>query len=582
MIMKMRDIKFCFLALVSFVCLSLNAQKYDDIYDELPNLSLDQAYSKFLAFQKMNPYFANTYIQLGMICEHKMNLSDPLRDISSAQFWSDNAHLFFGNFNVFYKEGDLRSNDVYYENLNIPFSGKKLTEADLKRFVDAHEKTCRDFRDSTMMIYNAISKSKMHYNRCLKTYASICDKFSNYNEMLLGYNKELDASLTSMSVDIDSSVVAFTEYQRLIKAFPLLGYRQRYDMKDILTFRLDGLTNSDFYENRFFMWDYKKWVDAYRDEVNSAILPLRKEIESINAKYADGKKEVESGAVLNAALEQPYDEYFVYRLGRYDNSSLVRELFAYLEARRVFYVHVGDSLTLNVDTVPSLMNRKMRHLYNTAVSAVDAKEKLKQVDSYVTGERVARFADFFGKKYNGEAGLHALQTSEPVAVDAELSKALSRFVDFVDALAVRDSLQAFVSAGSSSSVANEMVARDEINNVVRAVANNADASISYCVTDSLGKHDMVLSSASMAKVSHIQNVSDGAIVVGTGNDGVCVLKVADDASVSQTTVLSGAGLVVKALFRASAQEICLFMVGADGKPRFVSVDTNAVLKTEFL
>lgn len=577
----MHNMKVLLLSLVSFVCVAVDAQKYDDIYDELPNLSLDQAYSKLLDFQKKYPYFANTYIQLGMICEHKMNLSDPLRDINSAQFWSENAHLFFGNFNVFYKEGDLRSNDVYYENLNIPFEGKKLKEEDLKHFVDAHEATCRNFRDTTMMIYTAIAKSKMHYNRCIKTFMAINEKYANYNELLLGYNNEVDKAMQSMANDIDSCVIAFGEYQRLIEAFPLLAYRQRYVMKDIQTFRLDGLTNSDFYENEFFMWDYKKWIDEYRGAIENAIKPLRREIDNINAMYSDGKKELESGKALQTALKQPYDEFFVFKLGKYDNSSLVRELFSYLEARRQYYVFAGDSLTLNTDTVPALMGRKMRHLYNTAVRANDAKEKLKAVDSYVTEDRVARFAEFFEKKYGGLSGLHSLQTTEPVAIDDGLSKVFTRFVEYVDALAAQDSLKSFVDERKSNAVP-AIEARDEINDIVRSVINNEDSSVAFCVVDSLGKHDMLLPVGAVAKVSHIQNVNDGAIVIGTSDDGVVVLKVKDDASVAQRTVLPGSGMSVKALFRASAQEVCLFLVDADNKPHFVSVNTDAVLKTRFL
>lgn len=568
---------------VAFACLSAKAQKYDDIYDELPNLSLDQAYSKLLNFQKKNPYFANTYVQLGMVCEHKMAHTDPLRDIESAQFWSDNAHLFFGNFIVFYKDGDLRSNDVYYENLNIPFAGKKLTEADLKAFVAAHEKKCRSFRDSTLLIYNAIAKSKSHYNHCIATFKSLCDKYASYNDLLLAYDKNIESEMKSLSTDIDSCVIAFDEYKRLIKSYPILNYRQVYDVKDIETFRLDGLTNSDFYDNRFFIWDYQKWVKEYREAIENAIKPLRKQVDEINAMYAEGKKEVEKGRALNVALQQPYDELFVFKLGKYDNNSLVRELFAYLETRRQFYVMACDSITFNNDTTSALLNRKMRHIYNTAVGAKQAKASLNGVEPFITSERVARFADFFKKNYGGSAGVKSFVQEEPKQIDGQLAKVVSRFADFVDELERIDSLRNVIDGNSKSPQANrELADFDELNNISRIAINREDGTVAYCVTDSLGHRGEEIDLNSVSAVTHIHNVSNGAVVIGRDGNDVLAMFVGDNGEVSQPTVLPGNGLKVKAVFRSSAHEFCLFMTDADNKPHLVSISNQAVIKESFL
>lgn len=406
-----------------------NAQKkYDDIYNELPNLSLDQAYSMLLAFQKQNPYFANTYLQLGVICEHKMVLTDPLRDINSAQFWSDQAHLFYGNFNVFYKEGDYRSNEEYYENLRIPHEGEKVKESDIKEFVNKHEAKCKGFKDTTMMIYESLEKSKAAYDRCMKSYMAMCEKYANYNELLLGYDKKLEERMSALVSDIAECEKEFKNYKSLITAYPLLNYRQLYERKEIETFRLDGLTNSDFLENRFAIWDFKKWVDQYKNAIEGAIMPLRKEIEKINAQYANRKSQM---------TESPLDERFIYRLGKYDNSSLVRELFAYLESRRELVVMGNDSIALNVDSSYVVMNRKMRHIYNMSAVENEVKRMLENMQSSVTQDRVNRFVEFFDKNYGGIDGLKALKNSEIPYIERVMDQALDNFAKYRKAAEVK-------------------------------------------------------------------------------------------------------------------------------------------------
>lgn len=413
-------------------------RKYEDLYNSLPDKSLDQSFDDLLIFQRTNPTFPNTYIQLGMICEHKMILTDPLRDIETAQHWSNNAHLFFGNFKGFYKEGDVRSNDEYYENLNIPHAGKRVTDEELMKFVEEHEAKCKNFMDSTLMIYNAIEKAKAHYNSCIATFYSLCEKYPSYNELLLAYDESIDAALNKLSADMKVCVESFAEYKGLISKYPILNYRQLYDLKTIETFRLDGLTNSDFYANRFTMWDFAKWIADYRKVVNESILPLREAVASIDNSFNSDRKEYLSGEALSGSLVRHYDDYFFFRLGKYDNNSLVRELFKFRESVRQLTVLSRDSLALNVDSSASLMNRKMRHIYRMSQSLDAVKSGAVGLKNFVTDERVARFAKFFSTNYGGAEGVGKFAVSESSFCDGMLSNVLN---DFASYSAIVDSLR---------------------------------------------------------------------------------------------------------------------------------------------
>lgn len=436
--------KSIILTMVMGLLLSVNAtaqKKYEDIYMGMSNMTLIQQYSELMEFQRQSPQFANTYIQLGIISKNLMILTDPLRDIETAQFWADNAVLFFGNFKAYYEAGDVRSNSDYYANLRIPQAGKRLAEAEVFDFVEKNLRLCQSFKDSTLLAYRAIEKSKMYYNRCITTFRDICLKYPNQNEALLQHDEQLQSMFSRLGSDIDSCVEAFKAYKTVLKAYPIMNYRQLYDLENIETFRLDGITNSNFYDNRFTMWDYRKWMADFEKVMKEEILPLRKTIEDIDDVFAKAKRQFETTGIVADCSESPYDNNFVYRLGRYDNNSLVRELFSYFDACQSLMQMASDSLIVLPDTAEMLQNRKIRHLYRMSQTYSNVCRRLEIAKEAVSSERIARFKQFFEKKYNGENGVKAMLASEDAFLNGVMVKALGHFKAYRDAvLSSRDTL----------------------------------------------------------------------------------------------------------------------------------------------
>ncbi len=682
----MKKIYTSVISLVVLLLIGASAQaqrKYAEIFADMPNMSLDHIYSELMQFQKQNPYFANTYIQLGMVCEHKMAHTDPLRDIESTLFWADNAHLFYGNFLIFY-QGDYRTNSQYYENLNIPYSGSKLTDEDIKKFVAEHEKKCKNFRDSTLMIYTAIEKSKSGYNRSIQAYSKLCERFVNYNDMLLSYDQTVESMLKELENGIDQCETQFKEYKRLTKAFPLLNYRQIYDKQDIETYRLDGLTYSDFYQNRFLIWDFKKWTNEYRAEIDKDILPLRNEIEKIDAQYKTGKAEFEKKAPLQAALAAPYDELFIYRLGKYDSNSLVRELFKYLEQRRNMIAIAGDTLLTNTQGNASLMNRKMRSIYKLHQFKLLAQAQLGVVSTYITPERISRFAQFFNKNYGGADGLKRYETEENVFLADIETSALQNFSSYCTAVAEKQKSESFSQKGKAPSVPTWSVSDYEVGQIsgnyitkqivrnqygkptyvagvkksdlksafvakideqnvtawlsdikeaadiialqptadgcivctnvknaptaivygsnnkehlrfalhsanvafvdynemtktTHAAFNEADG-VYFTLTDSLGKSVSDVKLPGIAQAVQMQNITNGAIVVGYSDGNIVVLKVPDVGNISEPQVIKGNNLKVENAFRASANEIVIFATNEQAEKQLIVIDAEGHLK----
>lgn len=386
------------------------AQNYTKVYDALPDMTLDQAYCALIEFQKGNPYFANTYLQLASICEKKMIIYDPLREYSSMKFWANNATLFYGNLRVYYTENDVRSE--FYENLKIPFSGKRITDADLWDYVELHKGRCKNHCDTTTLIYEAIEASRRNYNLAIESFKSICNDYSDLNDMLLRHDDALAGRLGKLKAYAADCERHFAEYKRLTDLYPVANYKQLFEKVPIETFRLDGLTNSDFFNNRFAMWDYAGWLEKFDASLRGNIVPLRREVERINAAYVSGRKEFAGGGVVSACETKPYDKLFEYSLLHFDVGSVVGVLFDYLDATRQMLNLAGDSLGRDTSDATDLESRKMRRLYQLTQMSQTAARKREALLGSIDGGKIAHFADFFKSQYGGETGLRSFLAGE--------------------------------------------------------------------------------------------------------------------------------------------------------------------------
>ena len=157
-----------------------------------------------------------------------------------------------------------------------------MTDEDLWKYVNERKQHCQNHCDSTLLIYAAIEGARLNYNKSIETYESICDEYYDMNEMLLRHDDKLAQKLNILKGYINKCEELFAEYKRLTKLYPIANYKQLYEKAPIETFRLEGLTNSDFFNNRFTIWDYSAWIDNLEKTLNSHIIPLRKEVDKIN------------------------------------------------------------------------------------------------------------------------------------------------------------------------------------------------------------------------------------------------------------------------------------------------------------
>jgi len=392
--------------LITFA-LNVTAQPldYDDYYKTIATQSDENIFNKLMIYQKSDPFFVTIYVQLGDASYRMLKKTDPLKDYQNAMYWASTGLLNLQLYTHYVKENEARSNRAYYANLPIEKKEAKLTNLDLQNFVSQRMKQIESYRDSVILVYRNLERSKELYNSCISYYHQINNRHNNLNETLLKCDITLFKELNQLKSNFDSTLIYFNRYLELIKNFPIKGYNQQYTLKPIKTFRLDGLTNSNFLDNSFQIWNYGLWVDEFNSLYDNDIQKLRQEIETIDKNFITFETKATSHSIKSAEASKPIlDEKFLFRLGKYDNNSLVRDLFTYKWKKQQFLAQWLDEQNNANDTIKGIMMRKARYYSSLVEAKSNADSALLQLKSSVSIAKINRFSSFF-HSYEGESGL---------------------------------------------------------------------------------------------------------------------------------------------------------------------------------
>jgi hypothetical protein len=420
------------LSLIAIGALYGQAQSYEDIVASLNSLTNEQAYTRLFHHQQQNPHFANTYIQLGNLSEKIVRELDPFRELHAVNKNIDNAVLYYELYYLYIQNNEVRKNKVVYANIPIEASGFATSNEGVLNYVKSRIEYCKALKTSLESTYAALEKSKTHYNNCVRIFNNISKNYENYNEVLLKGNTNFLGTLLELETEYNSTLEEFKAYKSLLKEIPLTGYNQNYELVPIRTFRLDGITNSDFLQQKFTLWNYGEWVNRYRRIYQDNIITLRSEIDSIQRQFDDNFDII--NAMPSASSDftlKSFDDLFLFRLGRFDSNSLVRELFNYQDNRQSFLLQAKNPLNNPTDSSSQMMLRKLRFYYRLAQNLTKSQQELENFRVAISPERIDRFEVFFQQYYHGQKGLIDYYNNQDVLLKSIFNSALNNLAIYL-------------------------------------------------------------------------------------------------------------------------------------------------------
>ncbi|NPA69008.1 MAG: hypothetical protein GXO50_10405 [Chlorobi bacterium] len=397
--------------------------KYEDVYKVVLSGDKENAYTMLLAYQKQDPDFANVYFQLGLIAEDWAFEFNPYTEFYYTKLFIYNTKLYF-NLAKLYLKDEKNKNRSYYKNAPVIPKGKKLQIEDINQYIDSQVEKIKDYEKHVIKIINLYNKSSDSYNECVSTFMKINSDYAKIKNIYLSDDKQLEKDMTKLKSDFDSTLIYFKKYKTALAEYPLNRYNQNYRLKDIITYRLDGLTYSGFLNDDILLWNYGKWVENVRNIKETVIKNNREEIFKQDKQIKQKIKALEYGEYFDDYAHFKLDNKFIYKIEKFDNNSLLIKLFKLNEAKINFLELFKKSIN-NPATITCCP------IIKRAAYCINLNKQKKYADSInnifinaIKPEEIKKYKTFYISEYDGLKGLKEYSFRQSLFFDAKQKDAM--------------------------------------------------------------------------------------------------------------------------------------------------------------
>lgn len=407
--------------------------KYKDVFKTVLEKSREEAYSTLLIYQKQDPYFPNTYFQLGLIAQYWSKEYDALTNIRDVKLFIYNTDLYFGLANGKITEKDVRKNAEYYKNVKPLSEIEKPSFEDVQFFIKERMEQNKEYERNVNIVTNYFNKSIEHYNRCTGIFKEINEANLKIKDIYLTADDDFLQKLTALESSFDSTIFYLQNYQTAIKNYPIKDYNQKYKLFPIETYRLQGLTSSNFLNDEIHLWDYGTWTKKVRNVLNNEITPLRKDIINANNQLDKSISNIQNSKTYKADFNKyTIDERLINLIRKFDYNSMLIALFKYKLAKQDFLALSKAPLNDTKDTSSSYTLLQRSRYYNELIKNKKPVDSLRaDFEQRIKPDDINKYKQFFEDNFGGESGLIAYVQNEKNFLDNVLQNALGSFKTFV-------------------------------------------------------------------------------------------------------------------------------------------------------
>ena len=314
-----------------------SSEKYSDLIQRIETLPAYEAIYHMLTFQRYHPDNAPIYYRLGDAAYTLLPSKDALHNYDERAELLYKARLFYGNC-LHFMGGKMPRGETFP---TVTPAGKRAEYADVEAYLRAHLDTLKRWRAETDTLHNRFYRMVDSYETCRQLFLQFMEKYPS--------EKLAHLCLTDDDRDhllqLQSLTKAFNQDKQLfaeaLQVSPVPHYNPQFLRMEIATYRLDGVTPSDFLANDIPLWDYDSWAGSFLQVQKDTYLKLMTDLVSEHNMLTHSMERFRQGQPVQ--LES--DPLLPFRLERYDYQSPVA-LFIRLEQMvAATTLQAQDSLT---------------------------------------------------------------------------------------------------------------------------------------------------------------------------------------------------------------------------------------------
>lgn len=405
----MRYISYFFCAAFMLCGWSVSAQKikYRDLVPALDTASISEQMSMLKTYLIDDLDHGNANFRIAMLHYNVFRKADPLLEYTKAVAHAKEAMLRLTKAKVVVTAQDVRSDNEYYAPFfkTVDSKGRPAVEFPVvqQKLILAFD-SVQKFLVKMPPIYSAFTKSVQFYDQSVKKFADINTEFRTLEDIYMFFDDDLNSRFESLKNQYDSSLTNFKKYLALTEEYSLPKYKQKFHIKPINVYRLDGLTTKlTFLEKDVEFWNYAEWVERVRKTYNDEIKPIKERIAASETKLDESLKTL-AGGTANTPYKLSKD--LIFQLNNYDKNSLALALLEYKAFKQNWLQKVNQ---ISRDTA---IDSKLE-LYSQLIQLNRGADSLAQIVKTKTNSfNTKKHSTYLAKYYGGADGLDKFLKSE--------------------------------------------------------------------------------------------------------------------------------------------------------------------------
>ena len=416
----MKKILFITCTFFSFLALAQKV-KYKDVFQMIATGQKEAAYPYLKILLKSDSSLPSANLQTALILYEKAKSFDVLKNNEAALQFCDSAALYLARAKRLINEKEIRKNDEYYltyKNLPTITENRDSIFKRVQNDIESKSKDIIYYRGNIKRIYIYFSKSVENYNGALQIYRSINNKYITAKEMCLLSDDRLMEDLKKVTKTFDSSVAYINAYRKAIKEFPVQGYNQNYTIATIETYRIDGLTQTDFLSSAIVLWNYSEWSKAMTNQINTDIKKIRDQLFFYDQRYNKIVDKAQAASISQDTVMATKPDLKLYRLiNKYDYNSLAIRILDYKQGKIDFLGNSMSKLNTIENTHIGNIEAKAAHMFNLTkkINVCDTLiEKLKMAN---ISKNALKYANYISKSFADTVGLKTYIANEKLFVN---------------------------------------------------------------------------------------------------------------------------------------------------------------------
>jgi hypothetical protein len=404
----MKHITILLFAFVIIFSAQAQRVRFKDLALALDTVSVDQQFSFLREFMLEDENHANANYRLAILHYRIFRNADPLLEYRKAMAHAREASLRLLRAKMIVTAQDVRNNNEYYAGYFKTTDAKGKPYVDFPVVVDqmnVASDSAKNFQEKMPAIYRAFTKSVQHYDKAVNLFAGLNTEYKSLEDIYMFYGPAMEGRLETLKQSYDSSIVYFQRYQQLIAEYPISKYNQKFHVKPIQVYRMDGLiTHMDFLARDVEFWNYSAWVDAIRKKHSDEIAAIRLKIERHENEFNQAINLMQNAEA--SAEPKRLAKDLIFELNNYDKNSLALALLEYKGGKQ-------DWLSRFKNIARDTAVDARLDLYSQLIQQNRITDTLlTHLEHSVNAFSIKKHADFIDKYYGGAKGLQSFVEKE--------------------------------------------------------------------------------------------------------------------------------------------------------------------------